>query len=322
MKRFISIILAVCALSLGTIYLNLLWAADTKENTQIVPARTPMSDDDAWISSMALKAWRNIVNARSDLHGKDVVRAQEELKQAHSTLDIIEAMNPTAKIKDRLWITENHLRYEDAKTGLRDLADLYTALNDMDYLTPMDEPRIHINKAREYLVKGDKENAMEELRAANAAVFYAELDLPLVDTRRHVTNAQALLTKGNIKEADAESKSAEDGVQFISAMNIFPVTQARRSLLLAQRNYAAGKLETARADLRDSMAYLEKEATTTEAEARTDVKSLINDIGVVESKIQKFDRETEHEIERLYGRAKTLAVGALKTFQSEDRRGK
>jgi len=142
------------------------------------------------------------------------------------------------------------------------------------------------------------------------------LSLSVTDTRQHVLNATFLI-KGKVKEADAELKLAEDGVRFLSDIDFFPVIQARKSLLLAGRDYAAGKLEATRDDLREARAYLDKEAASAETETRAVVKSLIKDIEIMEGKIQKFDHETEQEIQKLYGRAKTLTAQALKRFERE-----
>ncbi|MEN6321074.1 MAG: hypothetical protein ABFD82_20290, partial [Syntrophaceae bacterium] len=114
MKRLVFITLVlVAALWAVVICTGTLCAADAKEKSLISSTRTAISDDNIWISSAALTAWRHIVDARADIRAKRLRHAQDQLKQAHSMLDAMEAMDPANEIKDRLWIAEKHLEYED-----------------------------------------------------------------------------------------------------------------------------------------------------------------------------------------------------------------
>lgn len=162
------------------------------------PLRQITPQDEATISSTAVKALRHIADARGALLGDkpDSEKAGAQLGQAEKLLDIIQAALPTSEIKDRIWVAKKHLEYEDTREVLPDLVPIYASLEELVDFVPSARARTHLDKAKQALEKGDKPEAVEQLQAADDAMLYMEADLPLSSTRHLVEQATAALSKG------------------------------------------------------------------------------------------------------------------------------
>jgi len=316
MKTFIAVTLAAGTLLLGTFFTSNVRADSVEERITVIPGRTITPWEESTISSVALKVLRHIAQARADIHEKDPLYAQKELKQAQTLIEIIKTRVPTEKIKDRIRVAKKHLSYENTETVMQDLIPIYASLDDIEEFAPMDKTKEHIDKAKKHLENGNKQSADDELNLADEAVVFTEIDLPLSDTERHVTEAQMFLTKKESKKADAALKSAEDGVQFLSMLDSLPVLQAKKSFWQATKNYMEGRLEAARADIKEAKAYLVKAGKTRDAKTRTEVEKLLKDTEAVESKMDKLDHETGQELKNLYERFKALTLSAVNLFQA------
>jgi len=316
MKRSVSISLAAGLLLMGILCSGDVFAKEVEEKITITPARTISSEEESVITSAAVKVLRLIAKARAYIHEKDISHAQIELKRALTLIDIIKASVPTATVKDRIWIARKHLSYESTEKVMQDLIPISTSLDEIEDIVPVEKAREHINNAKKNLEKGNKEGASGELQLAYESLVYTEVDMPLSDTERHVKEAQGLLTKKDLVRADASLKGAEDGVQFISTISSVPVEKAKKSLSQSIRNYATGRLEAARADLREAKAYLEKTARTAGEKTKTESEKLLKDVEAIGTKMDKLDRETEQELRKIYARVKALTLSAENLFEA------
>jgi TPR repeat protein len=316
MKRLISVSLAASMLLLGMIHSGTVQANSAEKNMTITRGRTVTPEEQSIISSAAIKVLRHIAQARADIHEKNLIRAQNELKQTHPLFEIIKATEPTEKIKDRIWVAKTHLSYESTETVMNDLIPIYASLDDIEGLVPVEKTREHINNAKKHLEKGNKKGAGEELKLADESLLYAEIDLPLGNTERHIINAQRFLRKKEAQEADAALKSAENGVQFISVMDSLPVVQAKKSLWQASKKFAEGDLAGAKRDLEEAKTYLEKAIKSGDAKTSTEAEKLMKDTEAVEGKVDNGAKETEQDINNLYKRAKSLMLSAVDLFQA------
>jgi len=316
MKRSTSVILISGMLLLGMICPVTVLAKDVEEKITITAAGTITPENESIMSSAAIKVLRHIAQARFRIHEKDLLLAQNELKQASALIAIIKTRVPTEKVKDRIWIAHKHLSYENAENVMQDLVPVYASLDEIEDFVPVEKAREHINEAKKHLKEGDKKGAGEELKLADESLRYNEIELPLGNTERHIINAQALLKKKELQKADAALKSAEKGVQFISLMSFTPGIQVRKSLWHASKNFAAGELAAAKRDLKEAKMSLEKVIKSENVKASAEAEKLKKDIESVEGKVDKGAKETEQEIKKLYGRAKDLTLSAVDLFQA------
>ncbi len=77
------------------------------EDISVSPGRSITPDDEAAISSSAIRVLHHIARARDALRKNDVERARQDLKQAGILLDIIQASVPTTVVKNRVWTSDN-----------------------------------------------------------------------------------------------------------------------------------------------------------------------------------------------------------------------
>lgn len=279
-------------------------------------AQAPYSDE-MFLSATALRILRHTVGARADIHAKDLLHAQDELKQAIMLLDIIQAMDPADRIRGHIWVAQKRLSYESNDIIIRDLNALYESVGGKEGLTEENVVAAHIGKARKLLVAGNRPGASEELRLADEALADTEIDLPVKYTKRYIEEAQAFIAKKKLGKADAALKSAEDGIRFLSILDYMPTERAARSLSRAHRNYLALKFDAARADLKEGKAFLEKAAQTEDEKTRAEIGKLTKDIESVEAKAGTWSQDVSQEIRSLYLRAKKLTVKAASTFKAK-----
>jgi hypothetical protein len=309
MKTFLSLILAT-----GLLFSGFLDFGGVR--TEDVMITSYPSPDETFLSATALVAMRHIVQARADIHAKNLSHARDELNQALSLLDIIEAMDPAYRIRIRIWAAGKRLSYEKVVTIIGDLTDLYNSVDAIEEQVRRESAREHIGKAKKYVESGNRKSAGTELVLADEALMGTEIDLPVRYTRARVEEARELLRKKKPEQADAALKSAEDGIRFLSVADYTNVVRARKSLSSAFKNYTTGKLEAAGADLKEARAYLEKEAQSAGIATRTEAAALAKEVESVEGKVGKWDKETSREIRNLYLKAKALAVKAAGVFET------
>jgi hypothetical protein len=268
------------------------------------------------ISSAAVKARRHIAQARADIYEKNMTHAQTELKLSLELIAEIKASLPTARIKDLIGIARQHLAYEHAEEVAKDLVPIYSSLDELKDTVRVDMARNHIENAAKYLKKGEKEKAGKEFKSAEESLVYSEIDRPLAYTEKRIIAAQGFLAKNAPEEAERSLQDAEKGVAFVDSALSSPIARARKSLWMAARGYVSGRLDAAKADLREARNYLEKEAETADAKTKADIEKLAKDIRAVEKKVDKAEKTTAVEIQKLLRSAKELTLGAMDIFQA------
>ena len=306
MKKHITIILAISIAVLAFISSVPVWSEDIHEEISVEPVKNFPPEEADVLSSSATKVLRHIVQARDDIHKKDLNSAASELKQAQKLIDIVKASMPTVKVKDHIWVANKHLSYENTEEVLQDLIPIYASLDEIEDIIPVDKARAHIDKAKEHLEKGNKEGAQEELKLADKAIMYTELDLPLSSTEKQVIATQDYLNKKAAEKADKALKAAEDGVQLISIYGYSPITRAKRSLWKATKNYAAGEVDAAKRELEKAKAYVQKVIEGSEGKMKTEAEKLLKEIETLRAKVEKGEEESGSLFKGLWERAKAL----------------
>ncbi|HDH10775.1 MAG TPA: YfdX family protein [Nitrospirae bacterium] len=304
MKRHTAISLAVCCLLLNLIIPGTVRGIE--EGVADVPRRIITSEEEA-ISSAAVKALRHIAEARAGIHEKNVKHAMEELRQSLTLLGIIKSSLPTEKVKDYIQVAKKHLSYEKTKEVIPDLIPIYASIDEIKDIVSVDKAGKHLSKARENLEKGNREGAKKELQLAGESLVYSEIDLPLTYTEKHVIAARKFLAKNELEKADRALKSAEDSVRFLSVDIYSPVTQAKKSLWLATKDYTAGKLAAAKRELGQARRSLEKAVKTGNDKTRAEVNELLKDMKTAEAGVEKSKERIGSDIRSLWERTKALS---------------
>lgn len=280
-----------------------------QEQFTVLPGRQVTPQDEAAISTTAVKVLRHIADARGALQGEspNVDKAKSELQQSEKLLDIIRATLPTTKVKDRIWVAKKHLEYENTDEVLPDLVPIYASLEEFVDYVPAAKAKAHLDNAKQALHEGDKTKAAEQLQAVDDALLYVEADLPLGSTRNLVNSAKTFLDKNDSKSADDALAAAEDNVMFVSLSFQSPLTQAKAALYRAWQDYDLGEKVFAKADLNAAMKYLEAAADSPDKVTRDQANDLVSDVRDLHSQVETDSENFSGRLQTAWHRVKAMS---------------
>jgi hypothetical protein len=283
------------------------WATGTDEKITVAPGKTVTSEEESEISLEAAQALFHIARAREAINRGNTDRALEDIKSSLTLMDTIKKALPTVRAKYYIKVAITHLSYEDAKDVMPDLMPIYTSLDAIEDIVPVNNTREHINKAKIHLQGGKKLEARKEFEIADELLIDTETDLPLAHTENQVIKAYGYLVNKEPEGANKALKAAEDGVRLIGVSIYSPIAKTSKIFHQSGRDYVAGRLEAVRAGLRQARFYLEEALKSGDAKVREEAGKLEKDIGVVEEQLEKGDKKIASQINGLWKRAKSLS---------------
>ena len=290
-------------------------AANIQEEVSMAPGKSISPQEEAVISSAGVKVLRHIAQARSDIHGKDMEAAKNELAQADKLLNIIQQALPTTEVKDRIWVAKKHLEYEDSQQVLPDLIPIYSSLDELVDVMPVEVAKQHLDEAKKHLMSGDKEQARKSLDATDAALQYTEVDLPLHTTRRFVAEAMANLSKEKSDQADQALKSAEDSVVYLSVAIQQPLFTAKALLWQTVLDLNAKDQKMAKADLQGAIGYLEIASKSDQKPTQEVASQLLGEAKQLQ-KDMNGGKDISTDVRQLWQRAEALADRSMEYMAS------
>jgi hypothetical protein len=279
------------------------------EQVSVSPGHQISPQDEAVVSSAAVKVLRHIAEARGQLSDDkpDTAKAKEELDQTEKLLDIIQAVLPTTKVKDRIWVAQKHLEYENTHEVLPDLVPIYSGLDELVDYMPTAKAKGHLDEAKQALEKDDKSKAKEQLEAVDDALVYVEADLPLSSTRHLVAQAKAFLAKDDAKAANEALAAAEDNVVFVSVSFQSPLTDAKAALWRAWQDFNLGEKEYAKADLDEAVKHLDRAAEDKDPVARKAAEGLVSEVRDLHGMLEADGKDFEAKLEGTWHRIQALS---------------
>jgi YfdX protein len=276
------------------------------EDISVSPGRSITPDDEAAISSSAIRVLHHIARARDALRKNDVERARQDLKQAEILLDIIQASVPTTVVKNRVWTSDNRVKYEDSEEVPASIVPIYASLTEQaDFDTvklPGAAPRAKANA---------KPDATAETETGDAALYYEERDLPLNATRHFVAAALIELARNRPREADQALRAAQGSVDFVSVYLPAPLLAASINLERAEVHYGAGRTEQAREDVARAIAQLTAAEKQTDPDSHADVKLILAEAQSLHARMDKNEPGIKAELTELWHRAEAHADRAM-----------
>jgi len=286
-----------------------MFAATVQEDVSVVPGHSITASDEAVISSAAVKVLRHVAEARGHLQGDkpDKDAAKTELEKAEKLLDIIQASLPTSQVKDRIWVAQKHLEYEDTREVLPDLVPIFGSLDELADFMPVEQAKHHLDKAKEAMGKDQKSEAQEQLKEVDEALVYVEADLPLSSTRALVDQAKTDLAKDDVKAANQALVDAEDNVVFISVSFDSPLIQAKNALWRARMSYDSGDKTGAKTNLRQAVAALERAGKSNDELVREQAGKLTDEVRDLDSLLSAGDGSFQAGVDRAWQRAQALS---------------
>jgi hypothetical protein len=314
--KFKALALAIAMAGVGPAMLTApVSAANIQEEVSTVPGKSISPQEEAVISSAGVKVLKHIAQARSEIHGKDLEAAKNELDQAEKLLNIIQQALPTTEVKDRIWVAKKHLEYENSQEVLPDLIPIYSSLDELVDVMPVDVAKKHLDEARKHLKSGDKEQARKSLEATDAALQYTEVDLPLHATRQLVAEASADLSKEKPDQADKALKSAEDSVVYLSVAIQQPLFTAKALLWQTVLDLNAKDQKMAKADLQGAIGYLEVASKSEQKPTQEVANQLLGEARQLQKDLNG-GKDVSMQVRHLWQRAEALADRSMEYMAS------
>ncbi len=282
-------------------------AENVQETLSLVPVQGVSPAEARVMSRSAVQVLREIANARSAIHRKDIKKAKINLEEAIIIIDILKSEQPTAIVSDNIFIAKQHLDYESSEEVSNDLVPIEESLTEIEDFVPVEKARVHTKAAKKYLKNKDKKGAKVELDAAAAALIYTEVDLPLASTEKNVNAALQALNNKKLKQADKLLNQAEDGVRFMSSAIEAPINQAQKNLGQASKDYAAKDYNATKADLAKAGAWVDKAASSKDKRTKKEANKLKKELTAAQKKVEKKGSNLQSTLDRLWAHSKALA---------------
>ena len=103
---------------------------------------------------------------------------------------------------------------DELAAGMKDdLIPIDGSLQLSETFEPSPETNSHINKANEHFSKGDKDQALKQLRQGEIEVNFSRVLMPIAATEKQLIEAINLANDGKFYECNLALKAAEDGLK-------------------------------------------------------------------------------------------------------------
>ena len=203
--------------------------ADTPAPTPNPPAQTPKAADQGPVqvtetyiggpteqehqemSDAALAAARTIHLARDALNDGYTDQAKKLLTDTHDLLDKVKTENKPVTVSKETKVGDKEVKSEKS-TVTPDLIPIISNLQVIEETTPTPVKLEAIDKAKGHLGKGERDQAIAVLKAAEVGLASEDVSMPLADTSARVDQALKLVEAGKFFEANLELKKAQDGL--------------------------------------------------------------------------------------------------------------
>ena len=259
------------------------------------------------IERTTIVALRNISQARSDIHRRNLARARHNLVEANRLMETIKDDLSTAPAKNLIRIARKHLEYEQGSQVVHDLAPIYSSLEMISEYLPTDKAKSHIDRAKGFMEHNDNRGADKELALADDLLIVLEVELPLLSSQQYVQKAQGYLAAGNARQADVALKSAEQRMMALYTGMYSPLFQVRQNAWLALRDYSAVGKDQARRYLGQARGHLEKAAAGRSLTGHEEATQLSKEIGELEKKLSGEGKVAESELKATWEKSRALA---------------
>ena len=280
------------------------------ENVDMAPGKSITPQDQAKISSIAMKALVHISKAQQEVAAKNVDGAKKDVAQAESLIAILKEILPSVKIIDHIQIAKTNLAYIETTEVQQDLVTIMASVNQLYDVLPEGKAKEHAKQAKEALTKEKEKGvakAKESLEAVEESLDFSEVDLSVSHVSRWIKLAQEYLDKGDAKEAGEALTAATDGVMFVDFDIVDPASVAAREIWLATQDWAAKSPKATKTRMEKAKTALQEVVGSGSASQQDQAKHLIGMIDAID--VVKGGEQTGKALQELWQAAKTLDTG-------------
>lgn len=173
------------------------------------------------MSENGLAAVRAVSIARDALNDGYTDQARKLLTEAHELLGKIKAVDQPVTVEKAVKIGDKAVKSEK-NTLTPDLIPVMSNLKIIEEFAPTPEKLEAIHKAKGHLGSGERDQAIQVLKAAEIGLATEDISMPLAETNAHVSDAIKLIDEGKFYQANLELKKVEDGLVRESAVLLRP----------------------------------------------------------------------------------------------------
>ena len=163
------------------------------------------------MSSAGLAAVRAAHLARVALNDGYTDQAKKLLADAHEQLEKVKADDKPVTLSAQVKVGDKPVQSEK-DTVAPDLIPILSDLQVIEDVTESPAKLDALGKAKGHLGKGERQQAIDVLKAAEVGVASLDVSMPLGDTTARVDQARKLIDAGKLYEANLELKKVEDGL--------------------------------------------------------------------------------------------------------------
>ena len=280
------------------------------ENVDLAPGKSITPQDQAKVSSIAMKALVHISKAQQEVAAKNVDGAKKDVAQAESLIAILKEILPSVKIVDHIQIAKTNLAYIETTEVPQDLVTIMASVNQLYDVLPEGKAKEHAKQAKETLAKEKEKGAAkakQSLEAVEESLDFSEVDLSVSHVSRWIHSAQEYLDKGDAKEAGEALTAAMDGVMFVNFDIVDPASVAAREIWLATQDWAAKSPKATKTRLEKAKTALQEVVAGGDKGQQDQAKHLIGMINAIN--VEKAGNETGKALQDLWRDAKKLDTG-------------
>ncbi len=174
------------------------------------------AEDRKVVARTALTVMARLATVRAQVRADQVGPAADGLARARDLTQLIAASAPTFNLRERVQIACTHLGFDDPAHVVHELTPIQRELGGLEGVLPIQEAEEHLRRAREALVRDDRQGATRNLLAVADAVVYQEIDLPLKEVDADIVAAQQALQLGRLDEVDGRLGRAESSLDVLT----------------------------------------------------------------------------------------------------------
>ena len=278
------------------------------ENVDLAPGKSITPQDQAKVSSIAMKALVHISKAQQEVAAKNVDGAKKDVAQAEALIAMLKEILPSVKIIDHIQVANSSLAsYTETTEVQQDLVTIMASVNQLYEVLPEGKAKEHAKQAKEALTKEKEKGvakAKESLEAVEESLDFSEVDLSVSHVSRWIKLAQEDLDKGDAKAAGEALTATMDGVIFVDFDIVDPARVAAREIWLASQDWAAKSPKATKTRLAKAKTALQEVVGSGSVSQQDQAKRLVGMIDAID--IAKGGEQAGKALQELWQAAKTL----------------
>jgi hypothetical protein len=229
------------------------------EQVDTTPGRSISPQDQARVSSIAMRALVHIAWAQQALGVNDIDGAKRDVAQAGVQLAVLKKILPTVILIDHIQVAKTNLAYLNTTEVQQDLVTVMASLDQLCEVLPEGQAKGYARRAKAALETEKEKGAgkvKDALEAVEESLNFREVELSVSQVSRWLGIARKHLDKGQITEAREALTVSVAAVRYIDFEVVDPASVAAREVWLATQSWAVRNVKATKTRLATAKAAL------------------------------------------------------------------